>query len=111
MDRFCLGGPGCFAPPPTQDTTTPEVAWVTPTNGQVVSGRLRETSPPVCLVNARDASGIARTENYIDGKFSDQQVFAPWSCEIDTTLLADGPHTLMVRAYDKAGNLAEATSW
>ena len=110
VSRFCLDGPGCFAPPPTQDTTPPEVAWVTPTNGQVVSGRLRETSPPVCLVNARDSSGIARTENYVDGKFNDQQVFAPWSCEIDTTLLADGPHTLMVRAYDKAGNFADAST-
>ena len=35
LSRFCLGGPGCFAPPPTQDTTPPEVAWVTPTDGQV----------------------------------------------------------------------------
>ena len=61
-------------------------------------------------MEANDPSGIARTENFVDGEFHDRQVSAPWSCEIDTRTLSNGPHTLKVRAYDRAGNFAEASA-
>jgi hypothetical protein len=96
-------------PPDAGDTTPPFVAWRKPVSGQVISGVLSEGAG-TCLVDAHDISGIARTENFIDGVLHDTQVSAPWSCEIDTRTLADGPHTLKVRAYDRAGNFAEASA-
>lgn len=114
VGRFCLGGgSACFQPSVGVDRTAPGVSWVTPREGQVISGLLTESSKlstATCLVNARDdQSGIAYTENFVDGRSHDKQVTPPWSCEIDTRLLTDGPHTLGVRAYDNAGNSAEAS--
>ena len=110
VDGFCVGAGGCFQAPPAVDTTPPSVSWVTPREGQRIAGVLSESSAtPTCLVNARDGSGIARTENYVDGQFNDAQVNPPYSCELDTRRLADGPHTLTVRALDPAGNVGEST--
>jgi Bacterial Ig domain/WD40-like Beta Propeller Repeat len=95
--------------PSPDDRTPPTVAWSKPVSGQEISGVLSEAAK-TCLVEAHDDSGIAYTENYVDGGFHDKQVFAPWSCEIDTRTLSDGPHTLTVRAYDRAGNFAEASA-
>jgi hypothetical protein len=94
--------------PAARDTTPPSVAWAKPRAGQEIGGVLAEATG-TCLVEADDPSGIAYTENFVDGRFHDRQAYAPWSCEIDTRTLADGPHTLTVRAHDRAGNVGEAS--
>ena len=51
---------------------------------------------------------MARTENYVDGKLNDTQVFHPWGCVWDTRNYVNGGHLLTVKAYDAANNVIAA---
>jgi hypothetical protein len=113
---FCLGGPCPAGPPPPAggDRTPPTVRWLSPRDGQTISGIYSETPRGregwhSCQVEARDNVGIDRTENLVDGAFHDSQVSPPYSCEWDTREVPDGRHTLTVVAYDRAGNSARST--
>ena len=97
---FCMGPGGkrsCPVPAP------PEVAWVSPRNGQTISGVYSEGGANNCLV--RVSGPVARTENYVDGRLHDTQVNPPWACEWDTRDVANGVHRLTVKAYDADGRL------
>ena len=51
---------------------------------------------------------MVRTENYVDGKLNDTQVFHPWGCVWDTRNYVNGGHLLTVKAYDAANNVIAA---
>ncbi len=59
---------------------------------------------------AADPAGSARRVEFrLDGQLLAAFPTAPAEWTLDTTLLANGPHTLVVRAIDQAGNVGSAT--
>ncbi len=85
-------------PKPLTLTNKPEVSEVTiaPTSEQTVAGIYKVTV---------DVEGnAAKLELYVDGVLRSVTYKPPFGFELDTTTLANGPHTLLVKAYDKAGN-------
>ncbi len=100
-DNYSILGPGGTSTP---DTTVPSVAFLTPNNNQTVSGSISVSA------TASDASGIAGVKFFLDSTlFGSEDVAAPYGFTLDTTVLANGNHTLTATARDTAGNTANAT--
>jgi hypothetical protein len=104
-----IAGPFCMSPSGTVgcDRVGPApigIRWISPQDGQTVAGFLHE-GPGNCL--AESSGPVVRTENWVDGAFHDAQANLPWGCEIDTTTLPDGPHTLTVKAFAPDGRSVE----
>lgn len=84
---------------PTGDTIPPEIWIVSPADGTTVSGKVK--------INfySFDLGGIDRYELYVDGELKQtllptaRNMYFVWSSR------ETGPHTLICRAYDKAGNI------
>jgi len=83
----------------TADTTPPEI-WITsPSDGSTVSGKTK------IMFYSFDLGGIDRYELYVDGELKQtllptaRNMYFVWSSR------ETGPHTLICRAYDKAGNI------
>jgi hypothetical protein len=58
------------------------VKWLSPANGQTVSGVYSEgTSGGRKRCEIRAPAETAKVENYVDGRLNDVQVYFPWSCE------------------------------
>jgi hypothetical protein len=79
---------------PGTDTTAPSVT------ASVQGARLDID----VLANATDNVGITEVAFYIDNVLRGQDTSAPYALEIDSTALSDGPHTLVVHAFDAALN-------
>ena len=81
------------------DTIPPEIWITTPTDGSTVSGKVKIT------FYSFDLGGIDRYELYVDGELKQtllptaRNMYFLWSSK------ETGPHTLITRAYDKAGNI------
>lgn len=107
---FALSGatrPARTAP----DRTPPRVEWISPRDGQTIDGIWQEAavdgrSP--CLIAASDDAGVTRVDVFLDGRFLNREHYAPWACGLDTTRIANGPHTLRAVARDAAGNTSDA---
>lgn len=81
------------------DTTPPTVSFVTPTDGAMVSGAVELTA------NATDDFGVAKVEYEVGGTKVGESTAPPYSV---TWNAPEGPHTLLARAIDAAGNSGEA---
>jgi hypothetical protein len=80
------------------------VKWLSPANGQTVSGVYSEgTSGGRKRCEIQAPADTAKVENYVDGRLNDVQVYFPWSCEWDTTKFTNGEHNLNTVAYDVQG--------
>lgn len=97
----------------SNDTTDPTVVWTAPAAGATISGTLFEAtnSGPsgVCEVSASDNVAVTKVLFYVDNSLLNQENASPWNCNFDTTLVANGTHTLKAEAYDAAGNMASST--
>lgn len=84
---------------PAGDTTPPEIWIVTPSDGSTVSGKVK------IMFYSFDLGGIDRYELYVDGELKQtllptaRNMYFVWSSR------ETGAHTLICRAYDKAGNI------
>ena len=84
---------------PSGDTIPPEIWIVTPSDGNTVSGKVK------IAFYSFDLGGIDRFELYVDGELKQtllptaRNMYFVWSSR------ETGPHTLICRAYDKAGNI------
>lgn len=84
---------------PAGDTIPPEIWITTPADGSTVSGKVKIT------FYSFDLGGIDRYELYVDGELKQtllptaRNMYFLWSSR------ETGPHTLITRAYDKAGNI------
>lgn len=88
------------------DSGTPMVAIAYPTAGSTVSGRSVTLS-----ATASDAgSGISKVEFYVDGSLRGTDTSSPYTASWQLRKVPKGGHTIKVRAYDGAGNVAEAVS-
>ncbi|HEY5942633.1 MAG TPA: Ig-like domain-containing protein [Solirubrobacterales bacterium] len=88
------------------DTTPPSLAWLAPSAGATVKGRI---SGPACEAAAGDERGVKRVVMAVDGATFDTESDAPWNCSFDSTKVSDGGHTLTATAYDAAGNSSTAS--
>ena len=83
------------------DTTTPQVAIVSPNDGSVVTGRV------AVQFTSFDAGGIMKFEFYVDGEL--KQTLLPTAPKLyfmwNSSKEDRGMHELCVRAYDRAGNV------
>ena len=83
----------------TGDTTPPDIWIITPTDGSTVSGKTK------IIFYSFDLGGIDRYELYVDGELKQtllptaRNLYFVWSSR------ESGPHTLICRAYDRAGNI------
>ncbi len=89
------------------DTTPPTVAMKAPLNGGTVSGSYFDNV--ACSATASDAVGVGRVEFLVDGKLTNTERSAPYTCTWDTRTVANGTHVLTARAFDAAGNSASAS--
>ena len=84
----------------TGDTVPPSTSITAPSDGATVSGSVNVTA------TASDNVGVVKAEIYIDGAIKACNVGAtsiayPW----DTTAMSNGPHTIVSKGYDAAGNV------
>jgi YD repeat-containing protein len=83
------------------DAAAPAVAWKAPAGSSTVHGYLGGSA---CEATASDNRGVSRVVFKVDGTTLNTELYAPYNCEIDSTALANGSHTLTATAYDSAGN-------
>jgi thermitase len=88
----------------TTDKIAPTVNIDSPSNGSTVSGSA------IVNVAASDSVGVARVDLYVDGAVYASDTLTPFSFSWDTSLLADGSHSLAAMAYDPAGNFGTSPS-
>jgi Zn-dependent alcohol dehydrogenase len=85
------------------DNTQPNVTIISPLSGAKVKGSV------TISVSASDASGIQRVEFYIDGKLKASDYTAPYTYRWNTKTVKAGTHTILVMAYDNAGNMKQTS--
>lgn len=82
-----------------RDRTAPKVSLSRPAAGEVVSGVIKLDAV------ASDDTGVKRVRYEVDGiEVAQDSTCCTWDEPWDTRLVADGEHTLIVRAWDRSGN-------
>ena len=86
--------------PPPEDESRPSVSVTSPREGETVTGEVEIAG------TARDADEVALVEVDIDGCGDRRPAegTSSWRFVWDTRELCDGPHKILVRAFDRAGN-------
>jgi subtilisin family serine protease len=82
------------------DNTLPDVALTSPTQGMFLS-----SSSFLLEATASDTGGVTRVEFYVDGALIGTDSSAPYTKDWFAMIEGEGPHTLTVKAYDRAGNV------
>ena len=80
------------------DTIPPTINITSPANGSTVSGNVNIEA------TATDNVGVTKVEFLVDGVLKSTDASSPYSYSWDSTAVINGPHTLLVKAYDAAGN-------
>ena len=88
---------------PGNDSTPPAVSISAPADGASIAGTV------TIKANATDNVGVTKVEFYINGFMVSADTTAPYEYAFDTTTVANLPHTLSAKAFDAAGNVAEAS--
>ena len=90
--------------PQEADTTRPTITLNQPPDGQEVSGVI------TIKIEATDNVSVQKVEYLIDGVFAGVTYAQPFSFALDTTVFANGTHTILAKAYDGAGNVSSTKS-
>ena len=80
------------------DNTLPDAALASPAPGMFLRGSA------TLEATASDTGGVARVDFYADGTLIGTDTTAPYTASWSTAGVADGAHTLTVKATDGAGN-------
>jgi len=82
------------------DILPPTVSIISPNNRATVSGTIDVSA------SASDNVGVTRVDFYLDGSLTPvaTDTSSPYSWSWDTTTVSNGDHSLLVKAYDAAGN-------
>jgi hypothetical protein len=82
------------------DTTPPTVsASVSGSSGMITFS-----------ANAADNVGVTRVEFWLDGALKGTVTSAPYNLTVDSTLLSNGSHNMLAKAFDAAGNSASSST-
>jgi chitodextrinase len=84
----------------TADASAPSVKLKTPTSGSTVGGLTTVSA------TASDDVGVTKVDFYVDSTLRASDTSSPYSFQWDTGLVINGRHTLIVKAYDAAGNVS-----
>jgi hypothetical protein len=90
-------------PAPTADTTKPNVAIQTPSNGATVAGSVLVTA------SASDNVGVTSVWYQLDGQAIGSAATSPYSVTLNTAQYANGSHMLTAFAKDAANNTHSAS--
>jgi hypothetical protein len=94
-------GPTDPGPVPDPDVTAPSVSLASPAPGVELQGRIE------LRASASDNRGVTGVQFLVDDDpYGTEVRFPPYQISFDSRDLADGPHTVAVRARDAAGNVA-----
>lgn len=85
------------------DTTSPVTSIAAPTSGRV-SGVVNVDA------TATDNVGVTRVDLYVNGTLYATDATQPYGFSWDTAALPDGDATLLVRAFDAAGNVGNSAT-
>ncbi|HUS08192.1 MAG TPA: Ig-like domain-containing protein, partial [Bryobacteraceae bacterium] len=85
------------------DATPPSVTISNPPSGSILSGGVSIQG------TASDNIGVSKIELYVDGLLSGTVTASPYSFFWNSGAVPNGSHSLMVKAYDAAGNNASAS--
>jgi hypothetical protein len=96
FDNFSAAAVNAPSQPPALTVTAPAA-------GAVLSG----VKP--FRATATDSVGVARVEFYVDNVLRAVDRLAPYVWQFDTAMVDNGLHTLTVRAFDTAENVAQAS--
>jgi hypothetical protein len=98
------------AAPPPPDTTGPTLSGLTLTGSAVIGGSILTRSGTL-VAAVSDPSGISRVEFVLDGVLlsTDSNGADGYSTFIDLSSIADGNHTITIRAFDSLGNKSETS--
>ena len=90
----------------TSDTRPPTVSITAPTSGQTVSGTV------TVIASASDNVGVVKVEFYVDGSLKSTITDNPvqYTYSWNTASYSNGSYTLIVKAYDSAGNVGVSPS-
>ena len=83
------------------DTTRPSV--------QITSVASGSKSVTVTASASDSQSGMAKVELYVDGTLKATDTSAPWTFTVNVKPLSRGTHSVVAKAYDKAGNLGTSS--
>jgi subtilisin family serine protease len=81
------------------DSVAPQAAVTAPAGGSTIS------APIAVEADASDDRGVTRVELYLDSVLLATDTAVPYSFAWDPGTVADGAHTLLVKAYDAAANV------
>lgn len=84
----------------TSYVSPPSVSVSSPANGATISGTVNVS------ISASDNSSVTLTELYLDNNLLGSDNASPYTFSLDTTKLANGSHTILVKAYDGDGNVS-----
>lgn len=88
----------------TSDTVAPTVTITSPVDGASVSGIINVNA------TASDNLGVSGVQFYVDANpVGNEITTAPYTYNLDTTILTNGAHTLLAKAIDAAGNQGSST--
>jgi hypothetical protein len=87
----------------TADSQPPTVTINAPPGGSTVSGVTQ------LQASVTDNVGVSRVEYYVDNVLRAVAAAAPYTWNFDSTTVANGSHTLTVKAYDPAQNIGQAS--
>lgn len=83
------------------DTTTPSVTLTSPAEGSTLSESVTVSA------SATDNVGVAGVQFKLDGNnFGLEDTSAPYSINLNTTLISNGSHTVSATTHDASGNVA-----
>ncbi|GFO57763.1 hypothetical protein GMST_00880 [Geomonas silvestris] len=86
------------------DTERPVVSLLAPAAGSTLTGSVTVSA------SATDNVGVTKVEFYVNSVLQGTDSSAPYLFSWNTLSLANGSYTLSARAYDAAGNVADAAS-
>jgi thermitase len=85
------------------DTTAPVVSITSPISGATVKGSFMVQG------TATDNVGVSKIQFYVDGRLISNLAASPFALSWNSTGVANGTHTLTVKAYDAANNVGAAS--
>jgi len=86
------------------DFSAPVVAIASPANGGTVGATVNVSA------TATDDIGVTLVEFYVDGILQSSDNSAPYGFNWNTAALANGPYSVIAKAYDAAGRIGQSAS-